>query len=154
MTFETKFRNFVGRIDNLTKEEITIISRVLLEEFNKERNVTIDSWKGKSSFNYTEVGDKIIVTKFQRPEKGEEPKEVKIEIEQKELKDVSQAINVIRKYYPDNKIKSTKVAEYLYGLSWKEIFSNRKIHNKFTIMLNVLDKKGLIEYRGGKIYLK
>jgi len=36
----------------------------------------------------------------------------------------------------------------------EDLFNNRKLHNRFTIILNVLDKKGVIEYRGGRVYLK
>ena len=36
MSFESKFRNFVGRIEKLSREEVIILSRGLLEEFNKE----------------------------------------------------------------------------------------------------------------------
>ena len=39
MTFETKFRNFVGRIENLSIEETTIIVRSLLEELNREKKI-------------------------------------------------------------------------------------------------------------------
>jgi len=42
MTFESKFRNFVGRIEKLSREEITVLSRSLLNEFNQEK---ADIWK-------------------------------------------------------------------------------------------------------------
>ena len=153
MTFENKFRNFVGRIESLSKEEVVILSRALLTEYNNERKVVIDSWKGKSSFSFKEVGDKIIVSKFQRPEKDAEPKEVKTEITYRELISIEKAIQLLLKE-EEPFIKSTLIAEFVYDLPWKEIFSNRKMHNKFTIILNVLEKKGVIEYRGGRVYLK
>lgn len=37
MTFESKFRNVVGRIEKLSKEETTILLRNLLEELNNEK---------------------------------------------------------------------------------------------------------------------
>ncbi len=156
MTFETKFRNFVGMIESLTKEEIVIISRSLLEEFNNERHIVIEGWKGKGSFSFSEVGDKIIVTKFQKPEKDAEPKEINIEISQKELIGIEKAIKLLFELQGNTQIfiKSTAIAEYYYSLPWKQIFSDRKIHNKFTLILNVLDNKGLIEYKGGRVYLK
>jgi len=39
MTFESKFRNFVGRINNLSIEEARIIVRDLLEQLNREKKV-------------------------------------------------------------------------------------------------------------------
>ena len=52
-------------------------------------------------------------------------------------------------------LTSRHLAEKYYGKEWKEIFNNRKLHNKFTIMLNILDKQNKIIYkRSGKIYLK
>jgi len=39
MSFETKFRNVVGRVDKLSKEELIFIFRGLLEELNKEKNI-------------------------------------------------------------------------------------------------------------------
>ncbi len=152
MTFESKFRNIVGRVDKLEKNELVIMLRELLNELNKENKVIIDGWKGKSLFEYQFIGDKIIVTKFQKPEKGAEPKEVKYEIDQTEYHHIKQIIEyTFEKDNPD-KIKSTKLAEEYYNRTWKEIFNDRKVHNRFTIILNVLDKQGLIEYRGGKIY--
>ena len=38
-SFESKFRNIVGRANNLSKEELTILLRILLEELNKEKNI-------------------------------------------------------------------------------------------------------------------
>lgn len=162
MTFESKFRNFVGRINNLSKEETIIISRSLLEEFNSERKIVIDSWHGKSSFSISEVGDKIIVTKYQKPEKGAEPKEIKTEIDINDLKILERTIRFYFKNYiysvskdkDGNKyFKSTEIGESFYNMPWKEIFNKRKMHNKFTIMLNVLEKKEVIVYIGGRVYL-
>ena len=39
MTFESKFRNFVGRIEKLSKEETIIIARDLLNQLNKEKKI-------------------------------------------------------------------------------------------------------------------
>jgi len=38
MSFETKFRNVVGRINQLSKEEIVVVSRDLLRQLNEEKN--------------------------------------------------------------------------------------------------------------------
>lgn len=149
MTFETKFRNFVGRIRTLTLPEIEFISKQLLEELNTEQKVSIDSWKGKSSFKLEEVGDLIIVTKYQRPDKDSEAKPIKYEIEVSELRELKKAIIRLKEITPI--IKSRQLGEYFYQTDWDTIFSNRKRHNHFNIMLNVLDKKGFIKYQVGKI---
>jgi len=36
--FESKFRNFVGRIEKLSREEVIVLSRRLLVELNEEKN--------------------------------------------------------------------------------------------------------------------
>ena len=118
-------------------------------------------WKGKSSFEVKDLGDTIYVTKYQKKEKGAEPKEINFEIATRELGFLK---NTIINWFRFRKnlledeggtcIKSRELAECFYGESWKNIFNNRKRHNHYTIMLNVLDKKGLINYRGGKVRLK
>lgn len=160
MTFETKYRNFVGRMKELSREEMIVIARELLDDLNNDRSITINGWKGKSSFNFHEVGDKIIVTKFQKPEKDAEPKEVNYEIEAKELREIEMKIKYFFKFLnlpernDEKYLTSRELGEDYYKAPWSEIFNNRKTHNRFTIILNVLEQKGIIDYRGGNIYLK
>jgi len=156
MTFETKLRSFVGRIKttDFTQTELIHISNELLREYNEERNVIIEGWRGKSSFVFKEVGDNIIVTKYQKPEKGAEAKEIKTTISLTELRRIKEEILFLfRRNGNSFFIKSKTIAELVYGETWDKIFNNRKRHNKFTIILNVLDKKGFIEYRGGRVRL-
>lgn len=156
MSFETKFRNFVGRLKggDFTQIELEIVGNELLRLYNDERKEDIDGWKGKSSFDYITVGDYIEVTKFQKPERGAEPKEVKTKISLLELKEIER---IIIKLFAIPKIndflKSTQIAEYYYKTPWGEVFKNRKRHNHFTIILNVLEKKGIIEYKESRVYL-
>ena len=134
--------------------ELIKISEELLHLYNEEKKIKIEGWHGKSSFNFNQVGDKIIVTKYQKPEKDAEPKEIRTEIETNKLRNLMKTIIELSKTKKEF-IKSRELGEEFYKLDWDtEIFSDRKKHNKFTIMLNVLDKKGIIEYRGGRIYLK
>lgn len=154
MTFENKFRNIVGRADKLEKNELVILLRELLNQLNEEKKVNIKSWKGKSSFEYKFIGDKIIVTKFQKPEKGAEPKEMKYELDKNEYYQLRQIIDYDFKHNNVDKIKSTVLAEEFYNDFWKNIFNNRRRHNHFTLMLNVMEKEGDIEYRGGYIHRK
>jgi hypothetical protein len=39
MTFESHFRNFVGRIETLTREETVVLARYLLHELNAEKKI-------------------------------------------------------------------------------------------------------------------
>lgn len=152
MTFESNFRNIVGRANKLSKEELVIVLRELLNQLNEEKKIVIDSWKGKSSFDYKFIGDKIIVTKYQKHEKGDEPKEVNYELDKNEYYQLKSMILYIFEKEKPKLLKSTEIAEQFYNKNWKKIFSDRKVHNRYTIMLNVLEKEGYIEYRGGKIY--
>jgi len=38
MSFESKFRNVVGRVEKLSKEDLVVVLRGLLNELNKEKN--------------------------------------------------------------------------------------------------------------------
>ena len=128
----------------------------------RQETVVIQGWKGKSSMELRDFQDKILVIKYQKPERGKEPKQVKTEISKSELERLKA---VIRRHFAFGKfvfegkdgkkyLKSTDIAEFFYKLSWNEIFNQRKKHNTFTIMLNVLDKQDFIEYKGGRVYLR
>jgi hypothetical protein len=161
MTFENKFRNFVGRINQLEKVEIIEISRELLSQMNEEQRIMIEGWKGKSSFEIKPLGDTIYVTKYQRKDKYSNPKEQNFEIKTEDLTRLKIQILNWFKYLRNIKekdgqsyLKSTEIAEGFYKRSWKEIFNDRSTHNLYTICLNVLDKQGVITYRGGHVYLR
>lgn len=164
MTFETQFRSLVGRADKLEKNDLVIILRELLNLFNKEQKVQISGWKGKSSFEIKDLGDTVYVEKYKRDDKNEEARPQNFEINAEELNRLKGIIfswfNYKKNIHLDSNgsphLKSTQVAEYFYNKDWdNEIFNHRKTHNLYTIMLNVLDKKGLIRYSGrGNIYLK
>ena len=70
MTFETKFRNFVGRIEKLSREETIILSRGLLEELNKEKRIInkpdyIDN-DYEPDENWNKVNEQIEKSKIKR----------------------------------------------------------------------------------------
>jgi len=123
----------------------------MLQNKNKEFNsVDIFGWHGKSSFKIEEEGEIIYVTKYQKPEKGAEPKEVKYEIDKKELLRLEKTIK--EQLQNRESIGSRELGEIFYGENWDiKIFSNRKRHNLYTIALNVLDSQKKIIYNGGKI---
>lgn len=164
MTFETKFRNIVGRAIDLDKTELVITLRELLTELNKEQKVKISGWKGKSSFKYSKVGDAIHVQKYKRDDKDEEAKPQNFEIKVEDYENLKILILSWFKYRKNIHldvnnspyIKSTELAEEFYKKDWDtEIFNNRKCHNLYTITLNVMDEENIIRYSGrGHIYLK
>ena len=100
--------------------------------FHPEKIATgeIKGWKGKSGItNIQKLPDKIIVTRFQRPNKDEEPKEVNIEIQNYELKPV---LEFFSKLEIGDKVK-TKVLALAYSRAlelghsdWDDFFSDRK----------------------------
>jgi len=131
-----------------------ILMLSMLQEKNKEFNsVQIDSWHGKSSFEMEEDAEMIYVTKYQKKAKGEEPQEVKYEIDKQELLKLEQTIKHSLK--KGQTIGSRELGEIFYEGDWDtKIFPVRKRHNYFTIMLNVLDKQNKIIYKGGKTTLQ
>lgn len=133
------------------------------KQFHPDKIVetVVDSWHGHSSFEILKQVDRLIIVKYQKKEKGNEPTEVRTEVSKEELVALIWAIKEVR---ADTEEMETKhlAFEYCYKLGlndmlngefWKNFFSNRKLHNKFTLMLGALDKLGFIEYKGGKTKL-
>ena len=143
-----KIEDLVRRLNN-NSISLTEVKYILSELLNEK--VTIKSKKGKGDLILTEYVSKIIARKPQKQDNGE-IKWRTYEIDRKEL---DRLLFTIREMIPkDCIIKSPKLAESFYKDTWKNIFSNRKRHNKFTIMLNILEVKGLIVYkRSGKVIL-
>jgi hypothetical protein len=144
-------------------KEVREINESLDDENKKaEETVVIEGWHGKSSFEMQDYQDRIIVIKYQKPERGKEPKKVKTYVFKSSLEKVKGCIknsfsfNYGTEFDKDKNIfvKSTVIAEKFYNSTWDIIFTQRKRHNTFTIMLNVLDKQDFIKYIGGRIYLE
>lgn len=164
MTFETQFRNFVGRIKEMDSLTIDKVAHELLEQFNREQEVKFHGWKGKSSLKIWEVGDKTHAEKYKRDDRDEEAKPIVYELNTNDLDRLKAMILSWFKYKrkvnldANNSefIKSTELAEEFYGRNWdNQIFNHRKLHNTYTIMLNVIQQRGIIRYSGrGHIYLK
>jgi hypothetical protein len=145
--------------DNL--ELVFILNEIerAYNHFHPEKitEVEVDSWKGKSSFEVIKQIDRLIIIKFQRKSKGEEPSEIQTEIGKDEI--VS-TINSIKELGLSGEgIKTRDLAksfcmkmnynEILSGNFWEHFFSNRPLHNRFTLLLGALDKLGFISYKGG-----
>ena len=166
---ESKAKNIITLIDVMIKRlskdhensmvekiyspnDLILVLGMLRQKDIEFNSISIQGWHGKSSFTMEEKGEMIYVTKYQKPEKGAEPKEVKYEIEKSELIKLMLTIKSLIKV--NESIESRDLGEAFYGEDWdNKIFSKRKRHNHFTIMLNVLDKQGKIIYKGGKTKL-
>jgi len=115
-------------------------------EFESSEEVRLESWKGKSSFEIIAKPDKFIVITFQKPTQDEEPKKIKREILKEEVNKVLWAISELNK---NKKIPTRDIGELVYKKEWDRIFSNRQLHTELNLILRLLDKYGVIHYRGG-----
>jgi len=156
-----------GRICKYSKSndlELRMVFEGILNAYNHfhpkiELEVPIDSWKGKSSFQILDNLDEIVIIKYQKPKKGEEPKRIENRISKDEVKTLINCIKKLSEKLYDKKIPTieTKYLAMAYSRAldlghngWKEFFSDRNNHNKLTLMLGALDKLNLINYSGGK----
>ena len=155
----------IGRISKYSREknaEYRFLFEGLLNAYNHfhpeiNLEVEVDAWKGKSSFNIIDKVDHIIVIKYQKPEKGLDAKEVQTVIYKHEMKMLIDSILYLNNGEP---IKTPVLAltfsdrAELGHSGWRRgenpFFSDRKNHNKFTLMLGALDKLKMIKYIGGK----
>jgi len=150
-----------GHISKFSKKgnmEMEFIFREILNAYNhyhpeKRLDIPIERWKGKSSFQIIDKLDRIIVIKYQKPNKLEEPRRIETEIKKEEIKYLISLIKYLDKGKP---IKTKTIALNFsahYGLghlTWKSFFADRKYHNQLTLMLRVLDRIGYTNYLGGK----
>ena len=153
-----------GQIQKYSKRnnmEYTFVFQEILNAYNHfhpevKLEIQIDSWKGKSSFEIIDKIDNIVVVKYKKPVKYEEPERQESIINKKEMLLLLECID----YLKDYESIPTKVLSMTYSdradlghTGWKTgdypLFCDRKFHNLFTIMLNVLDKLGMVEYKGG-----
>ncbi len=137
--------------------------------FHKETEleVSVESWHKKSSFDIIQGVDKITIIKYQKKDKFSEPEQVTTECLREEIEAL---IKAIKNHCSNNReaktvdlafdyclnlgIKITPDGNKLFGKDnnfWTYFFSWRNMHNKFTLMLGMLDSLRLISYRGGKI---
>jgi hypothetical protein len=162
------FEVLIGKATRLGNEEQRFFLMGLYNKYkqfhpDKILPVEVEGWHGKSSFEIIKDLDRLIIVKYQKKEKGDEPTEVRTEITKEEIGALVDAIKEQSKFSIDTPMETRKIAfrycvslkynDMLNGDFWKNFFSNRSLHNKFTLMLGALDKLGLIEYKGGKTKL-
>lgn len=132
------------------------LAMVFQELYKQVRNIQESTrlkllgWKGKSSFQVIKKPDRFIVITYSKYDQESSPHEIVTEITREELNDVLYWINLIGS--TEEKIKSRDIGEKVYKKRWKDIFSDRSVHIKFTQILRVLDFYEIILYRGGYIY--
>ena len=113
------------------------------KDLEKYEQLQIEAWKGKSGIKLIENPDNFICITHQKADKGEEPKEIRKEILKTNLNDL---IIVLNTFKEKDKIKTRDIAEKLYGIKWKDVFSDRKKHTELTLMFNILEQRNLIKY--------
>lgn len=112
--------------------------------FQEVSKVRLDSWKGKSSFKVIKKPDSFVIVTYQKDSKDEEPHEVLTEVTKDE---VNQILIGLQKLNKGEKISTRELGEFIYKRKWDDIFADRHQHIKMNLMLRMLDKFGLIQYR-------
>lgn len=113
-------------------------------EYETSEKVILKSWKGKSGIKCFNEPDKIIVITYQKFEENETPKEIRDEIDKSEINKVIVAINKLKD--EKNRIPTSKIAEEVYKIKWKELFATRPEHIRLTHILGALNFYGIINY--------
>jgi len=148
----------------MSRSELEAYCRAL--ERHREQ-IIVEGWKGKSSFEIVEHGGYVEVIKYQKVRDGE-PKPIITTISKKELECLSEMIwlelghdqmmksRVLAGIYCNalgiwENNKDKRLFDGNHNFIWDNFFSCRPMHNKFTLMLNVLEKKGEIKYSGGVV---
>jgi len=157
-TYRKALETLIGQQYKNGRTELEFYTRGLLEIYNKFHPEVIETgiikgWKGKSGIiNIEKLPDKVIITRMQKPNKNEAPREVKIEIEQYQLETILRILNKLN----NGELIKTKHIAMAYSIAldlghhnWKEFFADRKQHNLLTNILGYLDSENIIEYSGG-----
>jgi len=109
--------------------------------------ITLDNWKGKSSFSVEKNEDVFEIITYQKKEQEGIPKKQKTIILKSEVNEVLNIVNYLNK---GNKIKTRIIGErYYYTMNWDEIFADRKLHIKLNLILRILDHYEITKYSGG-----
>lgn len=153
----------IQKFSNDARNGITYSPYTLLKVFEEVLNKfsdledvaisRINFWKGKSGIiQLIKTPDRIIAIRMQKPDKENEPKEVRIEMTKEEINAVIFALNELSENQPIKTKDIAMIYSKLLNLNhenWKMFFADRTQHNKLTNILDVLDKEGIIKYCGG-----
>lgn len=144
---------YMKKFKNDGNLEMAIVFQELYKQIRNIEESTrlkLEGWKGKSSFQVIKKPDRFLVITYSKYDQESLPHEITTEIMKEELNEVLYWINFVGS--TEEKIKSRDIGEKVYKKRWKDIFSDRGVHIKFTQILRVLDYYEIILYRGGYIY--
>lgn len=158
------FEVLIGKEYKKGNTEQEFFLRGLYEKFKsfypkQTVEVKANQWKNKSSFEILKKIDRLVIIKYQKETAESEPKEIRTEINKRELESTILAIKNSKDEYTETRQLALEYCirmdylDLLEGDFWKNFFSNRPLHNKFTLILNALQELGFIEYKGGKTKL-
>jgi len=157
--------------DAVKKQDIhsEVILKGMLQAYNHfhpiiESAVEIKGWHGKSSFEIVKGIDKLTIIKYQKKDKETSPREMRFEFTREELISLINSIKLCSEWAKEREFITTKeiafqfciernLTDFLMGDFRKNFYSNRIFHYRFTLMLDTLEKFGLISYNAGKIKL-
>jgi hypothetical protein len=160
-SFRTYINSRINKSLNQDNLEMVHLLKSILKIYDnfhpsKDIEVEVENWKGKSSFELIKGIDKLTIVKYQKKDKYSEAQEVRTEVTKEEIVAL---VDSLKRLNNDKPIRTEKLAmlwSQLLHLGHSEFktgdkpfFSDRKNHNKLTLMLGSLDKLGLIEYKGG-----
>jgi hypothetical protein len=171
-SFDTYIQSKINHFSKIGNIDMEMTLRGILsvyKKFHPERTygkIEIETWKGKSGIiKIVKRPDVIIAYKMQKPDKNSKPEEVKYEITKEQINALIKAIII---HQDEEFIKTHEIAQEwckLLNLShnkkkmplfwndgtfiWDNFFSWRAYHNKITIILNILEISGMIDYNGG-----
>lgn len=171
-TFRGLLESCLKNTEKDNNHEMTVFIKWLIEEYDKHervKEIPIESWRGKSSLEIIWSPTKVVAIKWRKPNKDSEAKQIRTEINKAELISMVNAVRatnfgfaietkfVAGEYFKSLNITSDEKGNELYdengGFKWDVLFNWRSMHNKITIILDVLDEEGFIHYSGGKIQI-
>ena len=156
-SFRGWLNGLIGKYANSGNVEWEFGMREVLNaynHFNPESIVPVEikEWHGKSSFEIVRGVDRIVIIKYQKPNRGSEQKRIETEMSGDEIEALISAIKI---HWRGEPIKTSRIA-LIYSMklglghaTWKEFFADRKNHNKLTLLLDAFQELGLIRYNGG-----
>jgi hypothetical protein len=161
--FPTWLESRIGVYTKMNNEEYRQVFMSILtayRHFNprKEVQVNANQWKGKSSIEILKEIDKLVIIKYQRETEESDPKEIRTEVSKEELSALVWAIKEVRSKGVEELQTKDIAFQYCYklglndmlqGNNWKNVFSNRPLHNKLTLALNALSQLGFTTYKKG-----
>jgi len=177
MDKESKAKTIIGLLqarkmisDNLpkdatfSKEDIIWMFKDILEKAKKLEKVgTVDEkgWRGKSSIEFIKEPNRVLVNRYKRLDKDEEPKKVVIELSKQEI---NACLSVLGKIQIGDSIESKQIFMGMSRIlqlghtSWdsgvKPFETDRILHNRWTTLLAFMETEELIKYsRRGKVKL-